>query len=220
LLADSEDPQVVARFWAKEHFAAHHFEASRVRLQPLWMRTARTRCTGATWGPSTRITKRTWIWFRYLRFSICTTRSGPAAHLAAAVSAGKNLYSPIQSAWAVALDSIVGGGVHCLRRAAWQRLRGGATIVRVNSYSEVSDSIHVQPRERGDATRAIRRAIIDRQRDATGTHGDRIMTREADRRRFHVTRFRDRGGGWRQEIADRRAGSGLTSVVLRSATPR
>ena len=114
-------------------------------------------------------------------------------------------YPPAKSVFAdpermgVALDSIVAGGSIISGGRVEKSVLG--YDVRVNSYSDVEDSIIFNHVNIGRHCR-IRRAIIDRHVESARRHGDRLRSRSRPRALLRLRKRRGRRGSPR--IHDRR----------------
>ena len=101
-------------------------------------RTRRKLPTGGMWAPSTPITKQIWISFRFRRFSISTTRAGRCTPGSSNILR-RNSSLPIRTASArPSIRSV--RAARSFPAGAWS-VRVLGYDVRVNSYSDVEDSI-------------------------------------------------------------------------------
>jgi len=203
LLADSEDPKsahdfgkdILPRIISKQRvFAFNFIDENR-----------KTRCTGATLAPWMRTTKRTWIWFRFHRFSTFTTRIGRCAPGSINIRR-RNLFRR---------PGAHGRGARFNRGERVHRSGGRVqrcivgNNVRVNSYCEVSDSILYNHVNVGRHSR-IRRSIIDRHVTFAGAYGDRLR-HGSGQAAIPCDRFGNCGSG-APGIADRRTRTGVRKV--------
>ena len=199
LIADAEDPNVVARFRTKIFFRGSS------RSIACLLTTSSTKIKkklriGGTWERSMPTTRRIWIWFPFRRSSIFTIRAGRCTRGSSSIRR-RNLCSPTRKAPARRVDSIVAGGSIVSGGRVSKSVLG--YDVRVNSYQRSRRFDRLQSREYRPAL-PIRRAIIDRHVDLP--EGTMIgYDREADRAAlFRVRRWR--GDCCSRRIHDRRAG--------------